>query len=257
MIKSFLIAVSMYTKIPVHQFEWKKEDMRYCIIFLPVVGLFIGAFAVLLGAAAMLFGWNHGVMFIMAAIPVILTGGIHLDGFMDTEDAFSSYASREKKLEILKDPHVGSFAVIRLVLYFLLVIAGLFFYQTVIYAIPVTEFALIFVLSRTGAALAMVYMKNARGEGLAYTFSEAADKKKVRIILIVMAVILAAAMICLNRVCGIMLLASEVLICIYYRYRMYKEFGGITGDTEGWLICMSELAGLFAITCGGIIWNCM
>ena len=54
-----------------------------------------------------------------ALIPVWITGGIHLDGYADTCDALSSYGDREKKLEILKDPHCGAFAVIRLCSYFL------------------------------------------------------------------------------------------------------------------------------------------
>ena len=56
-------------------------------------------------------------------IPVAATGGIHLDGYADTSDALSSYGDREKKLAILKDPHCGAFAVIRLCGYFVLYFA--------------------------------------------------------------------------------------------------------------------------------------
>lgn len=55
----------------------------------------------------------------MTLIPVLITGGIHLDGFADTVDAMSSYAERERRLEILKDPHTGAFAIIGLCCYFL------------------------------------------------------------------------------------------------------------------------------------------
>ena len=48
-------------------------------------------------------------------IPILVTGGFHLDGYMDVKDALSSYADREKKLEILKDPNVGSFAIIGII----------------------------------------------------------------------------------------------------------------------------------------------
>ena len=58
-------------------------------------------------------------------IPVAATGGIHLDGFADTSDALSSYGDREKKLAILKDPHCGAFAVIRLCGYFVAVFRAL------------------------------------------------------------------------------------------------------------------------------------
>ena len=58
------------------------------------------------------------------AIPLLITGGFHADGFMDTMDAFCSYQLREKKLEILKDSHIGAFAVIGLIVYGLLYMAA-------------------------------------------------------------------------------------------------------------------------------------
>ena len=54
-------------------------------------------------------------VFITAAIPLVITGGFHVDGFMDTMDALCSNQGRERKLEILKDPHTGAFACIFLV----------------------------------------------------------------------------------------------------------------------------------------------
>ncbi|MBR4413672.1 MAG: adenosylcobinamide-GDP ribazoletransferase, partial [Lachnospiraceae bacterium] len=86
LIKSFLIALSMYSKIPVPRTEWKEEDMKYVFIFFPVVGVVIGG---------LIFGWYALCKYlenvpeickvlVVAAIPVIVTGGIHVDGFMDT-----------------------------------------------------------------------------------------------------------------------------------------------------------------------------
>lgn len=53
----------------------------------------------------------------MTLLPVLVNGGIHMDGFLDTMDALNSYGSREKKLEILKDSRTGAFAVIGFGLY--------------------------------------------------------------------------------------------------------------------------------------------
>ena len=55
-----------------------------------------------------------------ALLPLLVTGGIHLDGFLDVADARSSHQSRARKLEILKDSHVGAFAVIAMGCYLLL-----------------------------------------------------------------------------------------------------------------------------------------
>lgn len=51
---------------------------------------------------------------------MLVTGGIHLDGFLDTQDAMSSYQERERRLEILKDPRAGAFAIISGIVYFLI-----------------------------------------------------------------------------------------------------------------------------------------
>lgn len=64
--------------------------------------------------------WKMCFAFVGLAIILLVTGGIHMDGYMDTMDALHSYGSREKKLEILKDSHIGAFAVIMTVLYVLI-----------------------------------------------------------------------------------------------------------------------------------------
>lgn len=101
--KSIAIAFSMYSKIPMVQFEWKEEDMRYSMCFFPLVGIVIG----LLSWCWWLFcqQFDIGKMcfaFVGIAIILLVTGGIHMDGYMDTMDALHSYGSREKKTGNLK-----------------------------------------------------------------------------------------------------------------------------------------------------------
>ena len=110
---SFKIAFAMYSKIPMPRVDWEKENMRYMMCFFPFVGTVIGALMV---------GWSflsgklgvgdslRSVIYVL--IPVLVTGGIHLDGLLDTADALSSWQPREKKLEILKDSHAGAFAIL-------------------------------------------------------------------------------------------------------------------------------------------------
>ena len=115
LLKAMAIAFSIYSKIPVPQFEWKEEDMEYMMCFFPwiggVIGLFFFGWAVLCEKFAV---GNVCYALIGAAIPLMISGGFHVDGYMDTMDAFHSYQSREKKLEILKDSHIGAFAVMTL-----------------------------------------------------------------------------------------------------------------------------------------------
>ena len=104
-LKGFVIAFSIYSKIPVPQFDWKEEDMQYHLCFFPLIGLIIGA----LEAGWFFLGNEVGIShlcktLIAVAIPLLVTGGFHMDGFMDTMDAFHSYQDKEKKLAILKGP---------------------------------------------------------------------------------------------------------------------------------------------------------
>lgn len=87
----------------------------------PLVGVIEGCLLGLWLFIAAQFNLSVGIRFLWAsAIPFLVTGGIHMDGFMDTMDAVHSYGDRTKKLEILKDPHLGAFAVICAVVYLLL-----------------------------------------------------------------------------------------------------------------------------------------
>ena len=94
--------------------------MKYAMCFFPMVGIVIGVCEYVLGN--WILGRDYGVLFFsvcMTLLPILLTGGIHLDGFMDTSDALASYGDREKKLAILKDSHTGAFAVLGLCIYLL------------------------------------------------------------------------------------------------------------------------------------------
>ena len=102
-IKSVIVSFSMYSKIPMPQFEWKEEDMRYMLCFFPWIGAVIGIclwlWAVLCEKAGI---GMLAFTTIGSVIPILITGGFHVDGFMDTMDAFHSYQPREKKLEYSK-----------------------------------------------------------------------------------------------------------------------------------------------------------
>lgn len=114
-LQTIAVAFAMFSAVPVPQFVWDEKNMRYALCAFPLVGLLCGALWCVCGvlplpAPARAAGF--------CLVPVWVTGGIHLDGYADTCDALASYGDREKKLEILKDPHCGAFAVIRLCSYF-------------------------------------------------------------------------------------------------------------------------------------------
>ena len=181
-LQTIAVAFAMFSAIPVPQFDWNEKNMRYAMCAFPLIGVVCGALWCLCGALPLPALVRAGGF---CLVPVWVTGGIHLDGYADTCDALSSYGGREKKLEILKDPHCGAFAVIRLCSYFLA-------YFALCTAVQFTPriglcWTLALVLERALSGLAIASFPLARSTGLAHTFASAADRKAVRSVLLVLA----------------------------------------------------------------------
>jgi adenosylcobinamide-GDP ribazoletransferase len=197
---------------------------------------------------ALLYGWSEicgacdfgQVCFALvgAVLPVLVTGGIHVDGFMDTADALHSYAEREKKLEILKDPHIGAFSVIAVISFFLLCVAGL---TQVSRREQVELLALSFVLSRTLSGLSLVWFPGAKKDGLLYRFASTAHRRIVRVVLGVLLVLCVLVAVGLQPITGSLMTLAAVGVWIYYYFMSRKQFGGITGDLAGYFLCLCEL----------------
>ena len=119
-LRSIAMAFAMFSRIPMPRIEWKKENMRYMLCALPLVGAAIGlALALWVWVCLRLKMGQTLFAAGIALIPLLLSGGIHMDGFCDTADALSSHQSAERKKEILKDSHAGAFAVISFGMYML------------------------------------------------------------------------------------------------------------------------------------------
>ena len=244
-----MIAFSIYSKIPVPQFEWKEEDMEYMMCFFPWIGGVIGL--AFFGWAVLCEKFAVGTLcyaLIAAAIPLIISGGFHVDGYMDTMDALHSYQSREKKLEILKDSHIGAFAAIMLVLYYLIDIAAISEIHTrkAVFAV-----AAVFFLARCLSGIAVVTLQPAKKEGLLYTFASGAQKEKVKRGLYLQLVLCMALMIIISKEYGVAAIIASLLSFLYFKKKSYKEFGGITGDTAGFFVTVCEAAAAVAVAIAG------
>jgi adenosylcobinamide-GDP ribazoletransferase len=236
---SMMIAFSMYSRIPVPQVQWTKERMKYAMCFFPLIGAVIG----LLEYGAILLFRTMGFPFLEqilpVVIPVVITGGIHMDGLLDVIDAKSSHGETEKKLEILKDPHTGAFAIIGCGIYFLLYLA--FFMEMRPVMIPV--YCVMFVITRALSGLSVVTFPMAKKSGLAVAFSDGAHKRVVGTVMVLYLIISLLVVWLLTGVEGVLgVFAISFAVFLYY-YRMSKrEFGGITGDLAGYFLQILELA---------------
>lgn len=253
--QSFKIAISMYSKIPVGKIDWSKENMRYAMCFFPWIGIVIG------GVSYGVF-WlfthlkQNGIVFsdsfisiILLLLPVFISGGIHLDGLLDTADALSSYQEKERRLEILKDVHAGAFAVLFGIVYFLLYYG--IYSQLTQKSITIICFG--FVLSRTLSGLSIVCFPLAKETGLATIFADGSQKKVVRIVLMIYLFFLVLGMVFIGKILGVIGLVAAICTYFYYYIISVKKFGGITGDIAGYFLQICELAVAGSIVIADVI----
>jgi len=255
MFKSLISAFSMYSKIPMPKIEWIEENRRYSLCFFPLIGLIIGLLEFLWGnfyTYNLILKTENKYCFyisetlysaVATVIPVIVTGGIHLDGFCDVLDAKNSYADKNRKLEIMKDSHIGAFAVIGLAVYFIMQF-GLYSMtkSSIIYC-----YLFFFIISRALSGIGAITLKCAKKSGTLQSFSEPADKKVTLTVLISIYIFCIAFLFCYDWIFGAGVLLSSLLSFLYYRNFSYRKFGGITGDLAGYFLQICEISMLLTV----------
>ena len=231
---AFAMCQSMFCSIPFPCNIWEENARDKMLLFLPVVGLEIGAIWAVLA-------WLCNVLnlpllvkgLILSVYPYLVTGFIHLDGYMDVTDALKSYRSLERRREILKDSHVGAFAVIGIAV---LLIAQFAFMAS---AKENADFRiLVFVpaVSRCCSALAVTALKP-------MTTSQYAEQMKPRshivVLLSMTALFMTAGFLFFGRY-GFVLLGCLVGYGVALR-KAYKSLEGMNGDISGYALSIAEL----------------
>lgn len=251
LLKSLCSAFLMYSRIPFPKVEWKEENRRYSLCFFPLIGTIIGICLLLwYRICGILEAGNLFFSVGCTLIPIAVTGGIHLDGFCDVNDALASCASREKMLEIMKDPHTGAFALIRLSVYLLIQTAA---FSEMRNLSSILICSLCFVQSRAWSGLAAVTFPNAKGHGSLQNFSEPAHKTVTVITEMIWLLLSALTMIIICPIAGIAAVVCGIAVFIYYCRFSRRKFGGITGDLAGWFLQVCELAAITAVSISNFI----
>lgn len=243
--RTVAITFSLYSRIPMPGFNWEEEDMPFCMSVFPWIGGVIGAiyFGVVYFGKLLSIP-NIALALMITAVPLIITGGFHVDGYMDTKDALNSYKSREEKLEILKDPHTGAFAVI------CLAISGLVFIamQTIVlsddhFLKMSAVLACGFFLARCLSAFGVIILEPARKDGMMK--KESADslkKKNTNLTVLAMETIaILVVMALINILAMVFAVVFAAVWFLIYANRTKMIFGGTTGDTAGYFLVKCEL----------------
>ena len=230
---AFAMCQSMFCAIPAPQ-VWDEKAKDKMLLFLPIVGLEIGA--IWAGLAWLCRLLNLPAMItalILAAYPYIVTGFLHLDGYMDVTDAVKSWRDLERRREILKDSHVGSFAVIGIVLLLIVQFA-------VFASAPANSnyLVLIFIpaVSRCCSALAVTGLKP-------MSTSQYADQKKPKSHMVVLTAVLVTSLMAGFLICGKygFALIGELAGYGLALHRAYKSLEGMNVDISGYALTIGEL----------------
>jgi len=231
---AFVMCQSMFCAIPFPGTLWDEKARDKMLLFLPIVGLEMG---ILWAALAWLCNFlNLPTLvrgLVLAVYPFLAAGFIHLDGYMDVTDAVKSCRSLERRREILKDSHVGAFAVIGIALLLLAQFA---------FAASVPENAdwwiLMFVpaVSRCGSSLAVTALKPMNTSQYA---SQEKPKSRIAVLAVMTALFVAAGFLLCGKY-GFVLLGGLAGYGLALR-KAYRSLDGMNGDISGYALTISEL----------------
>jgi adenosylcobinamide-GDP ribazoletransferase len=228
-INDFLLFFQFFTRIPINKnLNCEKENFRRGSIFFPVVGLFIGSLQWLVYYLLIkVLPVNITALFVVI-IPIIITGGLHVDGLGDTCDGFFSFkGDKNRIIEIMKDSTVGTYASIAIVFDML---------ARYVAASTVIEMNLPLILIATPviARFTVVFIcyigKNAKETGSGNIFIGNIHNKQMAIVAVT-TFFLAVLLIGLNK-SSILIITALAFTFLFNKFCEGK-ITGLTGDTLG------------------------
>ena len=243
--RSMAIAFSMYSAIPMPQFQWDQKSYQNSFSFFPFVGAGLSGVLYLIYRLCDRLGLNGLVItIVLTACIVIYTGGFHIDGYMDTMDALCSHRSRDEKIKIMKDPHIGAFGVIQLMVLTLFMISGV--YEAMgrgrFYSLLYT-----FVISRALSGIAVCTFKR-RDNNTSLIRFEAEGSRQATLVWMFVYIFIALVLMFFNHDSTAIIATLVSVVCLFISKAICeKELGGISGDTSGYFLCICEVVYTWAV----------
>ena len=117
MLRAFIVAAQFLTRVPTPQIhDFRPDDLSRAAGFFPLVGFLIGVALWLAAVGGGMIGGLVAGLFVVI-VWIAITGGLHIDGLADVADALgAAHRSPDRFVEVLRDPHVGTFGVLAIVL---------------------------------------------------------------------------------------------------------------------------------------------
>lgn len=245
LLRGFLQAVSMYSVIPLPGLKWEPRADRHMLAMYPVVGALLGG---LWYGGVRLLDWMDApallAAVLAAVLPFLLTGFLHLDGFMDVCDAILSRREREKRLEILRDSHCGAFAVLSVLVLALLQCAAM----ADLLERPERWFAVLLlpVLSRGLTAFTLLTLPTLPGSSMAAWLKQDTGLPHW-VVALLLALAAAVLLGVLGGLPGIVAVLAGAAAFALALLAVWRALGGVSGDTSGYLQTVTEAAALIAL----------
>jgi adenosylcobinamide-GDP ribazoletransferase len=239
-VRWFILCLQSATIVPTVQLrDVSNEEVRESVVFWPLMGFLLGLIAY--GTQWVSVRYLHLSTLLSSVLAmtvyVVLTGGLHVDGVMDTADAIGSRKPRDIALDIMKDSRVGAMGVMVCVLMLMVRIVA-------VSDAPVTDFRPFLVvptLSRLGMVWSIQLAPAARPDGLGAYFARKipyASTVAASVYGLGLCVLVIGGLEPLMRV----LVTMAMLSLAFIRW-MIRKFGGMTGDTYGALNEILECVG--------------
>ena len=211
LINGFIMALSMFTILPVPYKTWKDEAVRHMMKLYPLVGMVVGVINYV--AFRLTEYFNLSTILISAitmVTPFIITGMLHLDGFMDVCDALLSRRDKKEKVRILKDPNTGAFSVISLGILFIIDFAAT--YTLVENRANIIGIVIIPIISRSLMGLMLLKKEAMKESSLGSYFKKVTGK--VDILILYIFLIIASALFMLLGIKFILVPLAMIIIAI-------------------------------------------
>jgi len=240
-VSRFLAALQFLTII---RLPWRRdvrlEELGRSTGYFPVIGLIIGLILVGLN-------WLFGLVLpsavataLLIASLVIISGALHLDGFVDTCDGIAGHKTVEARWKVMRDSRVGGFGIVGVVLLLLVKYVSL---SSIPEPLLLTTLVLMPVVSRWAMAYAIFTYPYARPSGLGKAFKQGTSWPRftmATIIAVAVAVVLAQLV-----GLGIMFLIWVITVAMAAYFK--SKFSGLTGDNYGAINEVAEVAVLILI----------
>ena len=247
--KAFFVGLQFLTRLSfVKQSEWTAADFGRSVKFFPLVGAVLGSIYAIIAYVLLVFLPSyhielpkHFVSVIFLVLPMLLTGGLHCDGFMDTMDGVFSGRSRERMLEIMKDSRVGANGVMAFVIYALSEWAILLDFNSehIVAALFIMP-----IIARFCMVMGIICFPYARPEGMGKAFADYANRRSL---------LFAFFSACIFVVPWGIFAIISMISAIFFAFGMAKYItgllGGLTGDVYGAIAELSEwmVLGVFLV----------